>query len=63
MQDHLKQMTQEYIQVNFGYLQRGTLHDLPGHAVPPSEVLPHVDEEFLVGFFLVITPCPVTGHH
>jgi len=50
-QGHLQQAAQDPVQVGLEYLQRRTIHNLPGQRVPVlrhpqrEEVLPHVQTE------------------
>jgi len=68
-QGHLQQAAQDHIQEGFEYLQRRRLHNLPGQPVPAlchpqsKEVLLQLQMELLMLEFVLIAPCPVTGHH
>jgi len=68
-QGHLQQAAQGLVQVGLEYLQRRTLHNLPGfHPVPvlhhpQREVLSHVQIELPKLQFVPVAPCPVAGHH
>ena len=68
-QGRLQQAAQDLVQAGLEYLQRKTLHNLPGEPVPGlrhpqrEEVLPHVQTELPVPQFVPIAPCPVAGHH
>jgi len=68
-QDHLQQAAQDLVQVGLEYLQRRTLHNLPGQPVPVlrhpqrEEVLPRVQVELPMVQFVPVAPCPVAGHH
>jgi len=68
-QGHLEQVAQDFVQVDFEYLQRRSLHNVPGQPVPvlchsqDKEVLLCVQLELPVLQFVPIATCPVTGHH
>jgi len=68
-QSHLQQVVEDLVQAGLEYLQRRTLHHLPGQPVPVlrhpqrEEILPHIQTELPVLQFVPIAPCPVTGHH
>ena len=68
-QGHLQQAAQDFVQAGLEYLQRRRLHNLPGQPVPvlhhpqSEEVIPHVQTELPLLQFVLIAPCPVSGHH
>jgi len=68
-QGHLQQAAEDLFQAGLEYLQRRTLHNLPGQPVSVlrhphrEEILPHVQMELPLLQFVPIAPCPVAGHH
>ena len=68
-QGHPEQPAQDLVQVGFEYLQRRRLHSLPGQPglglrhPQREEVLPHLQLELPLLQFVLVAPCPVTGHH
>jgi len=62
-QSHLQQAAQDLVQAGLEYLQRRSLHNLPGRPVPvlchpQREVLLHVQTELPMLQFVPIAPCP-----
>jgi len=68
-QGHLQQATEDLVQVSLEYLQRRTLHNLPGQPVPVlrhpqrEEVLLHLQTECPMLHFVPVASCPVTRNH
>ena len=59
-QGHLQQAAQDLVQVGLEYLQRRTIHNIPGQPVPvlrhpqSEEILPHVQMELAMFPFHLI---------
>jgi len=67
-QGHPEQAAQDLTQAGFEDLQRRRLHSRSGQPVPvfhqpQSAEVPCVQMELPVLQFVLIAPCPVTGHH
>jgi len=68
-QGYPEQAVEDLVQAGPEYLQRRRLHNPPGQPGPGlrhpqrEEVLPHVQLELPLLQFVLIAPCPVTGHH